>query len=95
VLLTGVELKELVVKVATERFGAEAFHRSSLRRAVEARIREIGAWTPADDRVPSPNGQEPEGLAAIDWAITGLFRTGRLTNLGQGSWRLPPALAEL
>lgn len=89
-LLTAVELKDLVVEVATKRFGAEEFRRSPLRLAVEARIREIAAWTPADDRVPLSGGLNSEGLAAIDWAITGLFRTGRLMNPGQGRWRLPP-----
>jgi hypothetical protein len=72
------ELQDLVLQVAAARFGADQFPRRLLLSAVEARIREIGAWTPADDKLPSDRCMKSEGLAAIDWAITRLFREGRL-----------------
>jgi hypothetical protein len=89
VLLTDVELEDLVVEVATTRFGAEEFGRSQLLLLVEARIREVGAWTAADDKVPWSGGLNSEGLAAIDWAFTGLSLAGRLMNIGQDRWRIP------
>ncbi|SPE60597.1 hypothetical protein SBV1_460056 [Verrucomicrobia bacterium] len=88
-LLTVAELKDLVVEIATRRFGVGEFRRRPLLLAVEAHILENGAWTPSDDEPRSSGGLKSEGEGAIDWAITRLLREGRLVDLGRDRWRLP------
>jgi hypothetical protein len=87
--LTSAELKDLVVKVAAEEYGVSVFRRRPLMLAVESRVREIGAWTPADDVFSSSRGLKLEGLAKIDWAISHLSEDKRLWNIGRDRWILP------
>ena len=84
------QLNEIVLSVATARFGSTVFRRRPLMRAVEAHVRQLGAWTPADDVLSSSAGAKSEGLAKIDWSITHLKERRRLLNIGRDQWRLPP-----
>jgi hypothetical protein len=87
--LTSPELKALVIEVASEKYGTGVFRRRPLMLAVEARVREIGAWTPADDILSTSRGEKSEGLAKIDWAISHLSEDRRLVSGGRDRWRLP------
>ncbi len=87
--LTNPELNDLVVEVASEKYGAGEFRRRPLMLAVEARVREVGAWTAADDVLSGSRGMKSAGLAKIDWAISHLSEHGRLTNIGRDRWKLP------
>jgi hypothetical protein len=87
--LTSQELNDLVVELAKEQFGDKIFKRRQLMLAAEKRVREVGAWTSADDLASSSVGIKSEGLAKIDWAITHLHEQGRLTKDGRDRWRLP------
>ena len=87
--LSNPELKNLVIEVATEKYGTTEFRRHPLMLAVESRVRELGAWTPADDALSSSRGEKSEGLAKIDWAISHLSEDRRLVSIARDRWRLP------
>jgi hypothetical protein len=57
--------------------------------AVEASVRELGAWTAEDDVMSSSVGMKSQGLAKIDWAISHLKEKQRLLNLQRDKWRVP------
>ena len=87
--LTGSQLSELVIVVASQEYGREAFRRRPLMLAVERRIKEIGKWSVRDDSLSQSRGAKSIGLANIDWAISRLGKDGRLSRLGHDRWRLP------
>jgi hypothetical protein len=60
-----------------------------LMEAVEARVKEIGAWGAADDDCSGSVCIKSKGMAQIDWRITDLGREGRLINCSYDRWRLP------
>lgn len=87
--LTGSQLSELVIVVASQEYGREVFRRRPLMLAVERRIKGIGKWSDEDDRISKSTGIKSAGLAKIDWAITHLREAERLHNIGRDRWRLP------
>ncbi len=87
--ITAEELKDIIIEVATQMFGARTFRRRQLMEAVEARVREMGAWTTDDDVISGSVGIKSRGMAQIDWRITDLGRDGRLINLARDRWSLP------
>ena len=87
--LTGSQLSELVIVVASQDYGREVFRRRPLMLAVERRIKEIGKWSVRDDSLSQSRGAKSFGLANIDWAISRLRKDGRLIRLGHDRWRLP------
>lgn len=87
--LTGSQLSEVVIVVASQDYGREVFRRRPLMLAVERRIKEIGKWSVRDDPLSQSRGAKSIGLANIDWAISRLKKDGRLTRLGHDRWRLP------
>jgi hypothetical protein len=82
-------LLDVVVEVARQKFGSNAFRRRPLMTAVEASVRELGAWTAEDDVMSSSVGMKSQGLAKIDWAISHLKEKQRLLNLQRDKWRVP------
>jgi len=87
--LTGHQLSELVIVVASQDYGREVFRRRPLMLAVERRIKEIGKWSDEDDRLSKSTGIKSAGLARIDWAFWHLKKGRRLHNLSRNRWRLP------
>ena len=83
------ELKDVIIKVATKLFGMATFRRRQLMNAVETRVREMGAWTAADDQMSGSVGIKSQGMAQIDWRITDLGREGRLIHDARDRWSVP------
>jgi len=83
---TPEELEQLVFEIARERFGFASFRRRELVKLTEDRLRSQGLWTsesePASGLVPL----NPNGLTAIDEAISRLGEARRLVKLGYDLW---------
>jgi hypothetical protein len=83
------QLKNEIVQVATTKFPTTVFRRRQLMRAVEARLKEAGAWTDQDDLLSGSAGIKSRGMAQVDWRITDLGREHLLLKLARDQWRLP------
>lgn len=81
-------LAKIVLQVAASRFGDEAFRRRPLMLAVEAELMARELWTPEDDKLSKSKGIKSRGLAAIDFAISTLSKSGALENQGRDLWRI-------
>ena len=60
--------------------------------AVEQELRNRGLWTAGDDQLSGSIGTKSSGLAAIDFRISDLGRTGQLFNETRNAWRVPEAV---
>lgn len=87
--ITNEQLCDLVVEVASAKFGASTFQRRPLMVAVERQVKERGWWTKEDDELSTSVGLKSVGLARIDWAISHLKERGRLQNVSHNKWKVP------
>jgi hypothetical protein len=60
--LSSGELDSLTLMLAKELFGRNVFRRRRLMLAVEARVKELNAWTAEDDVLSASAGTKSKGL---------------------------------
>jgi hypothetical protein len=86
-ILSSGELDTLRLRVAKELFGTNVFRGRRLMLVVEARVKEMNAWTEEDDVLSASAGTKSKGLANIDWSITRLEGRG-LKKLWWDQWEV-------
>ena len=79
--ITTKELKNIIMEVASHKFGTCIFRRRPLMKAVEMRLKETRGWTPQDNIESGSVGKKSHGMALIDWRISDLRREQRLINV--------------
>lgn len=82
------ELKEFTIQVARREFGTNIFKRRQLMQEVEKFVKNLGYWSPEDDKESRSVGRKSKGLANIDWTISSLKQEGRLLNIRRDQWCL-------
>jgi len=91
-LIKSKQLRDIIMQVAEDKFGAARFRRRELLKAVENELRSRNIWTPDDDLPSSSSDPKSKGLANIDYRFSDLAREGRLVNSGTNTWQISPSI---
>jgi len=90
-LISTVELRDLMVSLARERFGDRTFTRRELMELTEGELKRRGVWQAEDDGPSDSSRGLSKGVVWIDWAISALKKERRLAHVARNTWRVPNA----